>query len=70
MTDLPPARLVAIFSWVALGVFAFAALLVLLRDDGSSFDERLVTMLPMIGQGVFYCGVLQGVALWMDRNAG
>jgi hypothetical protein len=63
-------RLVAIAAWVVLALFVLKYLYSLGQDDGSDFADRLFGGMPELGTGIFYTGLLLGVAVWLSRDRG
>lgn len=63
--DMP--RLVEITAWVVAGLFALGYLYGLSEGD---FGDGFFGGMPMLGQGLFYAGVLHAVAVWLRREQG
>jgi hypothetical protein len=65
--DLP--TIVSIGAWVVLGLFALAYFYGLSQEaNGEDVGDRLFGLMPLLGEGIFYSGLLHGVAVWLGRN--
>ncbi|MGH9212217.1 MAG: hypothetical protein ACRD2C_16275 [Acidimicrobiales bacterium] len=63
------AKVVGIGAWVVLGLFVLEYLYGLGQDaNGEEAADRFFGGMPELGTGIFYAGLLHGVALWLDRN--
>jgi len=60
---------VTVGAWVVLGLHV-AAYLYGLIDTGPGVDagDRFFHGMPLLGQGILYCGVLHAVAVWLGRQ--
>lgn len=63
------ARAVFVGAWIVLGLFVLSFFYQVSQDDyGEDFGDRFFTLVPQLGTGVFYAGVLLGISAWMSRN--
>jgi hypothetical protein len=63
------ATIVSIGAWVVLGLFTLAYLYGLSQEqNGQDVGDRLFGLMPLLGEGIFYSGLLHGVAVWLGRN--
>jgi hypothetical protein len=67
-SQLDLATVVSIGAWVVLGLFALAYLYGLSQEaNGEDVGDRLFGLMPLLGEGIFYSGLLHGVAVWLGR---
>jgi hypothetical protein len=68
-SSIDVASLVSIGAWVVLGLFALAYFYGLSQEhNGEDVGDRLFGLMPLLGEGIFYSGLLHGVAVWLGRN--
>jgi hypothetical protein len=62
-------KVVAIGAWVVLALFVLKYLYGLSQDDfAPEFADRFFGGMTELGTGIFYTGLLHGVALWLERQ--
>jgi hypothetical protein len=65
--DLP--TIVSIGAWIVLGLFTLAYFYGLSQEhNGEDVGDRLFGLMPLLGEGIFYSGLLHGVAVWLGQN--
>jgi hypothetical protein len=67
--QLDLATVVSVGAWIVLGLFALAYFYGLSQEqNGEDVGDRLFGLMPLLGEGIFYSGLLHGVAVWLGRN--
>jgi hypothetical protein len=62
-------KVVGIGAWVVLALFFLKYLYGLGQDAyGEDFADRFFGGMPELGTGIFYTGLLLGVALWLEKH--
>jgi hypothetical protein len=65
------AKVVSIGAWVVLAMFALKYFYTLTQDDfAPDFEDRFFGGMTEFATGIFYTGLLHGVAVWLERQKG
>jgi len=68
--SLDLSKVVLIGAWLVIGMFTLSFLYKVSQDDyGEEFADRLFGLVPELGTGIFYGGLLMGVSVWLSRNS-